>query len=102
MQGKRVIVAGVGTMGSSTCYHLAKRGAQVIGLDQHSIPNEMGSHAGQSRAFRQAYDEGDDYVPMLKRSRELWLQLNKEAGKQIFFETGGLYLNPPEADNKEE
>ena len=41
-------------------------------------------------------------MPLLKRSRDLWLQLNKQAGKQIFFETGGIYLNPPNSGDREE
>ena len=50
-----VIVLGVGSMGSSTCYHLAKRGLKVLGLEQFDIPHELGSHAGQSRLIRKAY-----------------------------------------------
>ena len=46
--------------------------------------------------FRQAYDEHPDYVPLLKRSRELWLKLNERTGKTIFHATGGIYLNPPD------
>jgi len=49
-----VIVLGVGSMGSSACYHLAKRGFKVLGLEQFDIPHELGSHAGQSRIIRKA------------------------------------------------
>ena len=82
-------------MGSATCAELAQRGAEVIGLERHTIVNELSSHFGQSRGFRQCYDEAPDYVPLLKRARELWLQLNERTGKEIFFATGGLYINPP-------
>lgn len=43
-----VIVLGVGSMGSSTCYHLAKRGAKVLGLEQFRIPHERGSMADKA------------------------------------------------------
>jgi sarcosine oxidase len=76
-----VIVVGVGTMGSATCAELAQRGSRVIGLERFTIGNEQGSHTGQSRSFRLAYDVHNDYVPLLKRARELWLELNKKTGK---------------------
>lgn len=49
-----VIVIGVGSMGSSTCYQLAKKGYKVLGLEQFDIPHELGSHSGQSRIIRKA------------------------------------------------
>jgi ribulose 1,5-bisphosphate synthetase/thiazole synthase len=52
-----VIVIGVGSMGSSACYHLAKKGYKVLGLEQFDIPHDLGSHAGQSRLIRKAYGE---------------------------------------------
>ena len=67
-----VIVLGVGSMGSATCYQLAKRGIRVLGLEQFDIPHELGSHAGQSRIIRKAYFEHPDYVPLLVRAYENW------------------------------
>src|SRR6188474_2080863 len=52
-----VIVIGVGSMGSSACYWLAKRGYKVLGLEQFEIPHVLGSHGGQSRIIRKAYFE---------------------------------------------
>src|SRR6476659_677900 len=63
-----VIVIGVGSMGSSTCYHLSKDGYKVLGLEQFDITHEFGSHAGQSRIIRKAYFENPDYVPLLERA----------------------------------
>ncbi len=56
-----VIVIGVGSMGSSACYHLAQRGYKVLGIEQFDITHEYGSHAGQSRIIRKAYFENSDY-----------------------------------------
>ena len=36
-----VIVVGIGGMGSATAYHLARRGAKVLGLERFEIPHEM-------------------------------------------------------------
>ena len=91
-----VIVLGVGSMGSSTCYYLAKQGIKVLGLEQFDIPNEMSSHAGQSRIIRKAYFEHSDYVPLLERSYQNWKQLENMTGTQVYFQTGLLYFGKPD------
>jgi sarcosine oxidase len=94
--GFDVIVVGVGSMGSSACYFLAKRGYKVLGLEQFDISHEFGSHAGQSRIIRKAYFEHSDYVPLLNRAYENWQKLEEETGEQIYFRTGLVYFGPPE------
>lgn len=89
-----VIVIGVGSMGSSTCYQIAKQGHSVLGLEQFDIPHEMGSHTGQSRIIRKAYFEHPDYVPLLERAYENWQSLEQEISNQIYFKTGLLYFGP--------
>lgn len=89
----RVIVIGLGCVGSATAATLAKRGADVIGIEQYSIGHEKGSSAHQSRAFRMAYAEHEGYVPLLKHAREHWIALNADSIQQVFYETGGLYLS---------
>ena len=91
-----VIVLGVGSMGSSACYHLAKRGYKVLGLEQFDIPHELGSHAGQSRIIRKAYGEGSDYVPLLERAYENWKALESETGSQVYYKTGLAYFGAQE------
>lgn len=87
-----VIVLGVGSMGSSACYQLAKRGFKVLGLEQYDIPHELGSHAGQSRIIRKAYGEGSDYVPLLERAYQNWKSLESETGSQVYYKTGLAYF----------
>lgn len=89
-----VIVIGVGSMGSSTCYQIAKQGHSVLGLEQFNIPHEMGSHTGQSRIIRKAYFEHPNYVPLLERAYENWQSLEQEISNQIYFKTGLLYFGP--------
>src|SRR5258706_7788242 len=92
-----VIVIGVGSMGSSACYYLAKRGFKVLGLEQFDIPHEQGSYTGQSRIIRKAYFEHPDYVPLLKRAYENWEHLETLTGKQLFFRTGLIYFGKPDS-----
>ncbi len=87
-----VIVLGVGSMGSATVYHLARRGMRTLGLEQFDIPHSRGSSHGQSRMIRQAYFEHPDYVPLLKRAYELWGDLEHESGQRLFARTGGVYI----------
>jgi sarcosine oxidase len=90
-----VIVIGVGSMGASACYHLARRGYRVLGLEQYDISHELGSHGGQSRIIRKAYGEATGYVPLLERAYENWKTLEAETGAQVYFETGLTYFGPP-------
>ncbi len=90
-----VIVIGAGSMGSSACYYLAKRGYKVLAIEQFEISHEYGSHAGQSRIIRKAYFENPGYVPLLKRAYDNWKSFEKETASQLFFKTGLLYFGLP-------
>jgi sarcosine oxidase len=92
-----VIVAGVGGMGSAACYHLAKRGQRVLGLERFDLGHAMGSSHGLSRIIRIAYFEGENYVPLAKRAAELWHETGREAGMKLFHVTGSLDIGT-EAD----
>ena len=87
-----VIVLGVGSMGSATCYHLAKQGHSVLGLEQFDITHEFGSHSGQSRIIRKAYFEHPDYVPILQRAYQNWKSFEEETETQLYYKTGLLYF----------
>lgn len=89
-----VIVVGLGAMGTAACFHLAARGAKVLGLEQFDIPHSQGSSHGFSRMTRLAYYEHPDYVPLLKSAYSLWHDLEAQAGHKLIFVTGGLYLGP--------
>jgi sarcosine oxidase len=84
------IVVGVGGMGSATLYHLARRGLRVLGVEQFSIPHVFGSSHGLTRIIRLAYYESPQYVPLLRRSYELWNQLQAEAGEALLHITGSI------------
>lgn len=90
-----VIVVGVGAMGSSACYHLARRGVKVLGLEQFDIPHSLGSSGGHSRMIRLAYYEHADYVPLLRRAYELWDEIEATSGQKLLYITGGVYMGRP-------
>jgi monomeric sarcosine oxidase len=79
-----VIVIGTGGMGSATCFHLAKQGVRVLGIERFHIAHDRGSSHGETRIVRRAYFEHPDYVPLLNRAFELWTEL----GPEIFTQNG--------------
>lgn len=94
--GKRfdVAVIGLGAMGSSALYHLARHGAQVIGLDRFYPPHEAGSSHGETRITRRANGEGDSYAPLAIRSHDLWREIETETGSTLLHECGALIIAP--------
>jgi sarcosine oxidase len=89
-----VIVAGVGGMGSAACWHLARRGQRVLGLERFDLGHGMGSSHGMSRIIRLAYFEGSEYVPIVKRAHELWRETGAAAGMDLLYVTGSVDLAP--------
>lgn len=87
-----VIVIGLGSMGSTAAYQLAKRGQRVLGLERFGPAHDQGSHHGGSRIYRQSYFEDPAYVPLLLRSYELWKEIEKESHADILHVTGGLLM----------
>lgn len=92
------IVIGVGGMGSATLYHLARRGARVLGLEQFDIPHDRGSSHGINRIIRLAYAEHPDYVPLLRRAYELWRELEHVVDERLLFITGGIDAGTENSD----
>lgn len=95
MNSADVVVVGLGAMGSAALYQLARRGARVIGLDQHRPPHTYGSSHGETRITRQAIGEGVAYVPLVLRSHQIWRELEAQTGASLFLACGGLILSSP-------
>ena len=87
------IVVGLGAMGSAATYQLAKRGASVLGIDQLKPPHELGSTHGDSRITRIACGEGPEYSSFARRSHEIWRELEKATGRDLFTQNGMLVIS---------
>ena len=87
-----VMVVGLGAMGSAAAYQLAKRGVSVIGIDRFSPPHVLGSTHGDTRITRHAIGEGDDYVPLVLRSHQIWREIETEMKNDVFTPCGALIL----------
>lgn len=93
-----VIVLGTGGFGSSTLYHLARRGLKVLGVDRFGVAHDRGSSHGETRIIRKAYFEHSDYVPLLLRAYELWGELEAESQRQLFWQCGLMLTGLPESE----
>lgn len=89
-----VIVVGLGGVGSSAAYHLAKTGQRVLGLDLYHPPHVHGSSHGRTRVIRQAYFEHPSYVPLLKRAYRGWDEVEQASGEIVFHRTGLIEVGP--------
>ncbi len=89
------IVIGAGGMGSAAMYELARRGRRVLGLEQFTIPHELGSSSGATRIFRFAYFEHPSYVPLMRLSLARWQALERDFGERLVTVTGGLDIGLP-------
>ena len=92
------VVIGLGGMGSAIAYDLASHGARVLGLEKFSLNHTNGSSHGRTRIIRTAYFEHPNYVPLVKRAMDLWLNLQAESGMDLFKLTGGIMFGPPESE----
>jgi monomeric sarcosine oxidase len=89
------IVLGGGTMGTAAAWELGKRGERALVLEQFTHVNALASHSGYTRIIRHAYAEGADYVPLVLRADELWMELEAEIGETVYHRVGGLEIMAP-------
>ena len=87
-----VLVIGLGAMGSATAYQLAKLGGKVLGIDQYTPPHTHGSTHGETRITREAIGEGAQFVPLARRSHQLWREIEAQTAQTLFTACGGLIL----------
>lgn len=84
-----VVVIGAGAMGSATAWWLARRGVDVVLLEQYAPGHAHGSSHGATRIFRLAYDD-PAYVRMAQAALPLWRELEDDAGEALLDTTGAL------------
>ncbi|MCC6943843.1 MAG: N-methyl-L-tryptophan oxidase [Thermomicrobiales bacterium] len=90
-----VLIAGGGTMGTAAAWALSKRGVTVGVFEQFDHVNDLASHGGHTRIFRHAYSEGEDYVPLMRRADQLWVELGELTGQEIVHRVGILEMDAP-------
>lgn len=87
-----LLVVGLGAMGSAVALHAARLGLGVLGIDRYDPPHGLGSTKAETRITRLAVGEGPQYLPFVRRSHELWRQLEAETGIDLLHECGGIII----------
>lgn len=93
-----VIIIGAGSMGMAAGYFLSRSGKKTLLLDSFTPPHNKGSHHGETRIIRHAYAEGEQYVPFVLKAQELWHELERATGRDLFIKTGVLSVGSEKAD----
>jgi len=83
------VVLGAGLLGLASARALARRGREVIVLEQAGIGHEAGGSKGSCRVFRLGYDDAE-YVALAMRAREPWAELEDECGGRLLQPTPHL------------
>ena len=82
-----VVVVGGGVMGSAAAWQLARRGAEVMLLEQFGPGHTRGSSHGSSRIVRLSYAD-PFYVDLAAAAYEQWDELEADTGEQLLTWTG--------------
>jgi sarcosine oxidase len=98
MSNYDAIVLGLGGMGSATLSQLAKRGQRVLGIEQFPLVHSRGSSHGHTRIIRTAYYEHPSYVPLVRRSFELWRELERKTNRELLVPSPCVTVGPPDGE----
>jgi sarcosine oxidase len=88
-----VVVLGLGAYGSAALHRLAKRGARVLGIDRFAPPHAFGSTHGETRITRLANGENALFTGFVRRSHEIWREIEAETGETLLTQCGGLIIS---------
>ena len=87
-----VAVVGLGAMGAAVAFHGSRQGLRVLGIDQFDPPHDVGSTKAETRITRLAVGEGPQYLPFVKRSHEIWREIEAETGVDLLHQCGGFII----------
>ncbi len=87
------VVVGLGALGSSAAWHLARRGHSVVGLERFALGHDRGASHDTSRILRHSYHT-PAYVGLTLEAYADWADLEDASGESLVTTTGGLDLFP--------
>jgi len=90
-----IVIVGGGVMGSAAAWALARRGVDVLVMEQFEPGHRHGSSHGTARIFRLAYAE-PFYVGLARAALPLWRELEAETGERLLELTGGVDHGSPD------
>ncbi|MET4621258.1 sarcosine oxidase [Arthrobacter sp. 2762] len=91
MDGKLAVI-GLGSIGSMALWQASRLSDSVVGFEAHTPAHGRSAVGGDTRLFRMIYRGSPAHYPILKRSRDLWAELEAETGQDILTRCGGLSI----------
>jgi sarcosine oxidase len=85
--GTGFVVVGAGVLGLSAGRALARRGREVVVLEQDTVGHRRSGSKGSARIFRLGYDD-PGYVRLAMEAQRQWRQLEAEARTTLLTTTG--------------
>jgi sarcosine oxidase len=89
MESVDVVVVGGGAMGSAAAWQLARRGIQVVLLEQFEPGHTEGASHGASRIFRLSYPDRV-YIDLATEAQRSWRELEDLTDTELLTVTGGV------------
>ena len=77
----------------SAAWSVARRGREVVVVDQGVTGHAGGGSHGSCRIFRLGYDD-PRYVPLVRRARQVWTELEEISGERLLLPTPQLTFGP--------
>lgn len=100
-RASRIVVIGAGVWGTSTALELAKRGAQVVLVDQYGPGNSRSTSGDETRGIRSSYGDragatGELWTRWAREAIRRWKAFDAEHGPRFgtryFYETGDVIM----------
>lgn len=86
-------IVGAGVFGAWTAHFLRRSGASVALLDAYGPANSRASSGGETRVIRMGYGPDELYTRWSMRSLPAWREFAARIGREIFHQTGVLWLS---------
>ena len=91
-KGDHAVVVGAGAFGGWTALHLLRSGIKVSLIDAWGSGNSRSSSGDETRVIRSTYGANEFYFDLNVRALTLWKEHQESWNRQVFFNTGVLWL----------
>lgn len=91
-KGSTIVVVGAGAFGGWTALHLLHAGYKVTLIDAWGAGHSRSTSGDETRVIRSTYGANDFYFNLNVRALHLWKEYQQRWGRQIFHNTGVLWM----------
>src|SRR5712675_1050057 len=92
-KGSKVVVIGAGAFGGWTALYLLRSGFEVTLVDAWGPGNSRSTSGDETRVIRSTYGGNEFYFGLNVRALALWKENQRRGNKQLFFNSGVLWLS---------